>query len=72
MFDSVPGRLEPKISRSLSGYSTLHYELSEYCLLFSGGVQESVDYLINVVNGELRHNIKPERVIIGGFSQVHY
>jgi len=34
-----------------------------------GGVQESVDYLINVVNGELRHNIKPERVIIGGFSQ---
>eukprot|EP00088_Acartia_fossae_P009590 TRINITY_DN14678_c0_g1_i10.p1 TRINITY_DN14678_c0_g1~~TRINITY_DN14678_c0_g1_i10.p1 ORF type:complete len:235 (-),score=34.19 TRINITY_DN14678_c0_g1_i10:174-836(-) len=35
----------------------------------STGVQESVNYLVNVVNGELRHNIHPDRVIIGGFSQ---
>jgi len=35
----------------------------------SDGVQESVDYLLNVVNGELRYGIQPNRVIIGGFSQ---
>jgi lysophospholipase-2 len=32
-------------------------------------VQESVNCLVDMVNGELRHNIPPERVIIGGFSQ---
>ena len=34
------------------------------------GVLESVKYLVNVVNGEMRYNIPPEKVIIGGFSQV--
>jgi len=33
------------------------------------GVLESVKYLVNVVNGEMRYNIPPEKVIIGGFSQ---
>jgi len=33
------------------------------------GVDQAVDYLINVVKGEKNHGIEPSRVIIGGFSQ---